>query len=1387
MEARGRYWERTILMDGQEATMDEVAEKRHVLLLGDSGMGKSWVLEELRLRQVAKGEACPEVIKLGECIARADLDTDLEVALSWNVDEHRLTLYLDSVDELALKDVTLPRRLWKLLRAKARERELRLRLSCRSAALRIGWLEELEELTGDDLHLVTLADVKPSAVLESFGEEFVHELTKRNVMSWTGHPSTLRLLVNYWKAHRALPPDRHTLYHEALHQLLTEQNEVWSEHSSAPEWEQLIRAARRVAAGMALSGRQALVVPPLKARVEPIPTAFNFEDARAGRHPIDRAELRALGQSKLFRVARYLESGATIVVCREQPLLELLAAEHILECNPSVERARTLLEDPSTDDPSIASPVSGVLGWLVELSDDWLTYSIDLDPLSSLNAADKLGAEGRARILSTLHAKFMSGELPAASLWGVDRSKTLKLRHPKVAEQLTTFLSVRPDDEAGWMAWLLAVMAAMVLQVSEVAGLIAARVSDPETPLDVRKNAASYFIDVRAGREPLLPIALGEADAASIYLRCKLIQACWPDLLTTDQLLEAFDPEQGLLHRRMDVTAVVTFKILVAQFESGDLVKLLDWWAALPRAYQTGAVMSSILSALQRIEPRLDEPALFEAVARNLDTMLEELPARGSWFPHTSLERRLSLFARAREVTPGDGRPPLYTPDLFTHADFAGLLDVGERSEGDDRALALETALSVFLREDVEHLDLLLRARVWVEEEEWVGRFLTRYGETVEAIQASISAEREAQQEERRRRYGRTEPEPVCPDPPSTLSRVLTMAEEEETPKELLGLWGQCLTVLSVTPDSTHWPEYLRGPAQELPGWRAADEASRRRLRELALQVVLRCDLNSAEWFGASSYPGEVHDLHAAFQLLALRPSRLEELGASAWQRHAGVILDVASFNANPMTVDGWRGELVRLVQEHAPEAAAGAVEAYIGNVLARSDGQQLHFRDLRRFAGAFPSPAMADILSERLRAPSALPREAELQFIRALLVLPGGEAIITKHVHRRMAELSAGSAAPLAAALFHHNPVEHADLLRPPTHNIQEWGRAFTDSLVDELSTFALLEHPVWLRGVSSAELLGELLVLLVESWPEVHESSPAGFLGAAFARHRLWSSLLVELRDRGAHEVLRQVAESLGRPRWIEHVLSESHARGRALRWTPPDIKTIYEVLEREGQHVTRPEHLLERVIRHLKQIEEEDIRGEQGLLNLLWVPRKVGPKVAGWRPRDENDLSDQLARRLRQRDPDLLVTRESELKRRRGDDAGQEIDLLIKHPSSGHQLVVEVKPSWSEEFTSAIGVQLSRYMRESPQCTAGLYLAAWFGSTFWDSKDKTRKGKAQAHVKEREELEVTFQEQAKTLETQVNKPIRVHHLDLHLEASLLAHSPPSPTSPDTDSSTA
>jgi len=258
----------------------------------------------------------------------------------------------------------------------------------------------------------------------------------------------------------------------------------------------------------------------------------------------------------------------------------------------------------------------------------------------------------------------------------------------------------------------------------------------------------------------------------------------------------------------------------------------------------------------------------------------------------------------------------------------------------------------------------------------------------------------------------------------------------------------------------------------------------------------------------------------------------------------------------------------------------------------------------------------------------------------------------------------------------------------------------------------------------------------MLSEYPPEEDGNSEGGFMTPR-DHARLFKSILIErLKNHGSPEAcdaLRSVRDAHPQYGWLTDVLIEARAAQRRMAWNPPESGEVVRLFaNRALRIVSNGRQLLDVIIESLDRLSEE-LHGELPSRTNLWNALPGGVH----RPKDEEHLSDTIARHLRNDlvDRGIVVNREVQIRRREVPDAvggqpGQRTDIRVDVASNACSedaeviaAIIETKGNWHPDVRTAMQTQLvERYLRDN-RCQTGLYIVGWYQSPAWDSTDSRR----------------------------------------------------------------
>jgi hypothetical protein len=261
----------------------------------------------------------------------------------------------------------------------------------------------------------------------------------------------------------------------------------------------------------------------------------------------------------------------------------------------------------------------------------------------------------------------------------------------------------------------------------------------------------------------------------------------------------------------------------------------------------------------------------------------------------------------------------------------------------------------------------------------------------------------------------------------------------------------------------------------------------------------------------------------------------------------------------------------------------------------------------------------------------------------------------------------------------------------------------------------------------------LEELYGWLLEQYPPANDRAVSGAVGPVDTVRFLRDETLELLKKRGTFEacdVLARVELRFPQHRWLRFHFDQAEVLACALTWEAPSANDILTMAaDRSKRFVESSEQLLDVISESLGRLQAE-LHGELASVGDLWNSERTE-----WWPKQEEDVSDYIARFLKRDlvERGIIVNREVQIRRGRGEMPGQNTDIHVDAPPlelcevvqhyGPISVVIEVKGSWNGGLMADMEGQLrDRYLKNSG-CRVGLYVVAHFTATNWRTSDNRR----------------------------------------------------------------
>jgi hypothetical protein len=1236
-----------------------VGSDESFVLLAIAGAGKSTVLQQLQARE---GDSVAVELRAGDATT---IITALDAAIA-----REGPVYLDSLDEAELRIPGLFRILEQRL-STPRARQTRWRLACRPAA----WNPHFARVLGEtlprfrQLELLPLTRESTHRIVGESGVDpsaFLRALTEAHLGRLAATPGRLIAAAAHWRETGTLARDPVEAMEFEVSQLLQEPDPGHPQPPLPVDRRRVIAerlGAMAIFCGLTRFGGAdspsagAVGVTSLPSEPEPDDIASRVEPA----------DYRALLDTALFGPA---PDGT--VAFRHQQYSEYLAAAYVVRRRVGPQALRALLG--VGDDDLLPGGMAGVTSWLVALAPSSIAHLIAANALQLARTGLEVPhEESRAALTGALLSRSAAGEIDPE--WAVALDP---LAHGSLEGQIRSSLvnGIRCSEHLWWVARL------------AVAGSCRELVPDLLEPsMDRRwapwaRGAGVHAIGVLGDNEfrlRLRPLLELDADEdPDDELLADAIEALYPDLLSTNELLRALRP------RRNDHLVggyLMLLGRLAALIPNDELPAALSWLAnqvrgshdrygRLPdelirRAWEHSGG-DQVLHALGGV--------LAEAV--RTEARFEYRRAPHPWAVADPADRRRLAVAVSARLNGDDGWWSLFELGLVTSDDAMWL--VTDLPEVPDAA---QPALAACLPQLVSEPSLELADRIYrmpathpaYRATEWLRTPVSLTSETARRWQR-ISAEDRADEHQDLDLARQQE----------LLLNALAAAEGD--PAE----WWKVLYWLSIEAGGTSDALFAHD-LRSRPGWALLSNSDQSRVVEVGLRHLRTHSPDPDNWRGRSqittgTVTGDWGPVYLLTTLAKHEPQRIRDLEAPVWERLSSAI--VAAWNFDHGEDRDLRGQVVRLAP---PEARSTLIDAALVDLSANA-GTDRGLTQPSVYAALMVDIAgtVADAICDRQYSDR---QTTELLDLMAERIPP--TAVQTAH-----------------RLLQEHGTYDHAAtiLARLDAPSVIAEMASSGGDLRERLLGFV---PEVELRELDTDQLT-TLAQMVLDTFPISNDPPQPRGVYSPDAGHRTREArnrMLSMLVDRGAVASLERLAHGRTGADFslLTRLRRQSRARAVDLARQPLTPDQLLTLVGRGDLRLVRSDRdLIEIVIEMLNRLQDE-------IANGAWRDLWNDSRTTQPEPKREDDISDWVQRHLSILMSTAILDREVQVDRPRGGGIGNRIDLAAtaaagQSPTPLARVGVEAKLIDHPELLTAMATQLvERYLGVMNR-EHGVYLVYW-----------------------------------------------------------------------------
>ncbi|HWA95851.1 MAG TPA: hypothetical protein VG844_14715 [Terracidiphilus sp.] len=1314
------------LLNPHLVSFDQLQAIPCLALLGEPGVGKSWTLSadlDAFLKQ------SPELAAMRLDLRGYGSEDRLYRALfednrflQWIEGDYDLHLYLDSFDECLLRIDNVSGLLADELPKRPLNR-LKLRIACRT----VSWPPLLENaLAGGfgkaDFAAVELVplrrvDVLQAAALSEIAEPavFLERIDNLGISSLASKPITLRMLLDTFRRDGNLPSSVLELYEKGCTILCEEQNE--SRRASHRIGRQSPRGrvavASRIAAVTQFGNRFAIWIGTEAQGVPPEDVAIaeltgNDEPAEESIRVTQDVVLEALG------TGLFSSRGQEQLGWSHQTLAEYLAARYCITHQLPIQQIRSLIFHPRRH--RVIPQVREVASWLALQSKELFTEIAENEPSILLGSPSASLSIDQRQILTD------------ALLRSCDQSEVLHIQHklelrhlahPALAEQLKPVII---DRTRSWTTRYFAIRIIRDCAIDSLGQqLLAIALSDEELH-ELRTIAAYAIADVgsEAERNQMRPLLVaGRQIDPNDQLRGATLNALYPGDKYDDEMWDYIEhPRQSLFFGSYN--NFLSYSV-VPKLNASNLPAALRWCARQP-VEDLGPIPELEGEICRLAVENIDADEVAGLLAQ---TIFERCKSyRG--FPNRGHKEQPLAEILAND----EGRRrrflesflPLLTPTnehLIIHP-----LSVLRSSDLDwfiDRVVSGTSP--------VPHVEAKIVSRLacsWEAEtvkKVWDAcRVSPTLAAECNALFEPVPLDSELAKWERRSREDVLK-ENNIQVAPALLPRCEAALESIENGK--VDGWLQLISEMSVDEGGTRYMAPRQMNVEKLPGWLQASDEMRSRIVGAAKTYLTSTTFPTIIQFPSNQIMnGASAGVNALALLQIMDPGYLEAQPADFWMRWVSSLIE-----------DGRAREDKEAAIEAAFRCAAKAAPLEMNARLL----EQIRFENSEPQKYLFCAEMLDRAWSETLGI-------TLLDEVRKNGLTPSNQGIIlyklVQHgvlgakqwaeetVH---AEYKTDRGLALAQTLVNASGDASWDVLWPLVQGDTQFGRDLLEGV-----SYGSPEKGSFTERFSDGQL-GELYSWLLEQYPPGDDRLASGAVGPVDTIRFLRDGTLERLKQRGTFEACDALAKTeLQFPeyRWLGYHFDLAEILACSVTWEPPTPRDILAIAaDHSKRFVESGEQLLSVVLESLTRLQQE-LHGELAAVGDLW-----NSQGTDWWPKQEEDVSDYIARFLRRDllDRGLIINREVQIRRgRRGEMRGQSTDIHVDaSPRDVSQadhygtisVIIEVKGSWNAGLMTDMEDQLrDRYMKNN-SCRIGIYVVAHFVAERWIATDD-RRAKSGAH---------------------------------------------------------
>jgi predicted NACHT family NTPase len=905
--------------------LEAIADVPCLILLGEPGIGKSQEMENL-LKYTGETIKPPHrTLKrdLRSCDNLATYLIQHQDFIDWMNGEHRLYLFLDSLDQGVANLATQLVDEFSQDKYSDKLDRLYIRIACRMAVFPRILEEGIAKLWEETSAIYKLAplrnvDVENAAIEEGLNsQDFLSEVWDKALVPLAVKPLTLGFLFNTYKRNGGQFPSDQTLcnfYLDGCRFLCEEDNSSRKDAKQIGllEPDQRLIIAARIAAITVFANRlaiwrgrqgEALAEDVL---IKQLILGNEFSNGRL----IDVTELAI---QEVLGTGLFSSRESNRIDWAHQTYAEFLAAWYLIQHSISTSQILNLLIYP---DGRVVPQLQETTAWLASMRPEIFQEVVRTDPdillQSDIATTDY---KSKAKLVESLLKLHDSNKLELFKFRRYD-----KLHYPDLAKYLEAYIR---DSSKNQQARKVAINIAIDCQEKDVQDCLVDVACDTTQPYKIRERAA-YAVS-RIGDEDiksrLKPLALDKNEEnPDDNLRGYSLQAIWPQYISVNDLLNSLSPPTttGIIGSVYQNFIAIEF---IKHLELPDLPIALQWLENLPhcRIHLHYPFRDLADSVMLKGWQNLDEPGVIEAFAniamiklRQGEGILGDKPSLG-WTTigdndqnyddgiealiRNSDKKRRKLIKAIISLIPRQKNDFYWLKTIIICSkDILWIIERVTSSKSDDIA----NTWAEILDESLDHhqlewkntrvIDAILRACSTSL------AMKNKFKYYITSIELDSEIADNARAGYLKRQNDLKQPEPLLLVTTELKQKVLSILEEVES-KHPEMWWKLCMEMTLTSMNNHYHNHYTFEPdITTFPGWIEADINTQSRIIKAAKTYLIAGEVNTQEWIVKNSLSNPPFAGYQVFYLLLQQDPEFI-ITAEIWEKWLPVILKSVVLN----------------------------------------------------------------------------------------------------------------------------------------------------------------------------------------------------------------------------------------------------------------------------------------------------------------------------------------------------------------------------------------------------------------------------------------------------------------------------------------------------------